>query len=352
MMQTMFVRMSKMVLSVILLSIHMQSYGIAAYIPQALRECIAIIYEASDSNSCKSKLEELYSTIRENRMLGSDNVIRRGVKEALAIIRASHNKSAIKDDMVEYLEQYLKNLNDKAILLVMNGDVSHMRSWSPGLIDRCMQKERDAYDLLRLSNEISNNLVLCGSEANAVSLDSRVIKNFWSNQKPALNINSRPNQPSNPTMTIGSTGVNSAAITGWALTPGSPQSPVDIEFVIPDDFDNNKPVSLELGFLVPNNGLNNGYVNFLVQEKYVIPGHSFNIDNINWTHTNTSGNVKINEPVNPHNVRYMFINIPLSKSYIKPGYFALLSISRTSPTHECEYAGDLSLVSAAFKYNA
>ncbi len=349
-------RFSKIVIPAILLSLHMQSFGVVAYMSQTLRECIAVVYERAGSNCRKQALEELYEAIRENRMLAPDTIVSQGIAEAIEVINSSNRSN--QREIIQYLEQYLNNLNDRGVLLALNGDMSRVRSWPLGLIERSMMlDQREACDLLRLSNELSCNLIFCGSEENGVSLDASVMKNI----KRAFtdpSINFRPNGMTNsqsltPTIILGGTGVNSPVINGWALTPNDLQFPVNVQFVIPDDFASHQPVSLELGFLIPNNGLVNGYANFLVQAKYLDSKHSFNPNDVSWTHANTSGNIKITEASNSDNVKYMLINIPLSKSHIKPGYFAMLSVSRTSPTGgKSEYAGDLSLVSAVFKYTS
>jgi hypothetical protein len=351
-MQEKIVHVSKIALAVVLLSFHIKSFGIAAYIPQTLRECISAIYEKSESQLHKQGLEELHAAVKENRMLVSDAVVRRGIKEALEVIQASSNRSD-QEEMVEYLEQYLKNLQDKAILLSMEGNATQMRSWSVGLIERCMRDQQDACDLLRLSNELSDNLIFCGSEINEFSLDSRVMNDVKRGDMSFGPNNMTSSQSLTPNMILGSTGINSAVIDGWALAPDGPQFPVSMQFIIPDDFEKHKPVSLELGFIIPNNGLPNAYANFLVQAKYAHPKHSFNINDVHWTHTNSSGNVKIIEASNPDNVKYMFINIPLTRNHIKREYFALISVSRTMPTDgKTDYAGDLALVSAVFKYTS
>jgi hypothetical protein len=135
------------------------------------------------------------------------------------------------------------------------------------------------------------------------------------------------------------------------LPPVTVEDPLEMQFIIPDDFARHKPISLELGLLVPSNGFSNGYANFQVQAKYLHPKHSFNAEDVNWTHTNTSGNVKITEASTDGNVKYMLVRIPLKRSHIRGGYFALLSISRIAPTDsKSEYVGDIDVVSAVFKY--
>jgi hypothetical protein len=344
---------TKMILWVLgLLALHIDSYAVVAYTPQALRECINAMYQMTEKSSRKKAFEELHAMVRENRMLTSDTVACQGASEAIEIMRSLNVDCG---EVVAYLEHYLSNLHNRGILLALDGDGSYKKSWSMGLISRSMRDQQDAYNLLCLSNELSDNLLFCGGEVNEVSLDSSMVKNI----KRALGdpaVNFTPNSMTNsqsliPTALFGSTGVGSPVINGWLLSPDGPQFPVTMQFVIPDDFARHEPISLELGFFVPHNGFDDGYIKFIVQSKYVEPGHSFSPDIVNWTHTNTSGNLKIEEPYHTDSVRYMYVNIPLTRSHIKPEYFAMISVSRTSPTDgKSEYAGDVALVSAVFKY--
>lgn len=335
----------KVVLPIILLLCHIKSYGIVAYIPQSLRECITAVYEKVGSKNSKQALAELYAAIRENRMLTSDAVVSQGVQEALEIVRSSN--SSDHQRMAEYFEQYLDHLDDRGILLNMEGDASQLRSWPLGLVDRCMREEREAYDLFRLSNELSDNLTFCGGDVDNQKCSRGIVGVSFS---PNVMTSS---QSTTPNVILGGTGVGAAVINGWSLVPDGPQFPINMQFIVPKDFKRHEPVSLELGILVPNNDLPNGYVNIQVQSKYLESSHSFNADAINWTHTNSSGNIKVDEASNPDNVKYMYIKIPLTKTYIKKHYFALLSVSRILPTDgKTEYAGDLTVVSAIFKYRS
>lgn len=355
----MIVRLSKVMLSVSLLFLHIWSYSIAAYIPKLLRECISTVYEATDSPNCTQALKELYSIIRENRILTSDTTIYGAVKEVLGIIRSSHSKD--QKEIIEYLEQYLNDLNNRAILLTINGDASQVQSWSTGLIGRSMREEREAYELLCLSNELSGNLMLCGSiDMNSIALNSRIIASLFKNfplHTIRNSINFNANDMTNslsvtPPVIIGSTGVGASSVNAWALSLStSQQYPVNMQFVVPSDLEKNKSMTLEVGLLIPNNGFDEGYVNFQVQTKSVEADHSFNASKIAWTHTNTSGNIKVKESLTEGNVKYILVKIPLKSSDMKPGYFTLLNISRISPTKsKTEYAGDVNIVAAVFKY--
>ena len=354
-MQKKMVRFSMMIVPLMLLLADTKSYSTAAYIPQALRECICALYKSLNDIKRKKDLEELYSVITENRMLTSENTVRRAVRKALDIVKAEENNFARSAEVVEYLEEYLENLHDKSVILSLKGN-NNSQEWPLEVVNRSMKQEREAFDIVRLSNELSSNFNFCGTGAEC-SLDSRVTRKLNSSQLEDPSIIFPPSVMTNsilsaPPVMIGGTGITSAVVNAWPLPPAS-GDPINLQFVIPDDFAKHKKVSLELAVLIPSNGLPNGYANFQVQAKYLKSSHSYNPDDINWTHTNTSGNVKITEASTSGNAKYMLIRIPLKRSHIKRGYFALLSISRIAPTgSKTEYAGDIDLVTAVFNYTS
>jgi hypothetical protein len=354
-MQKRMVNCSRIIVPILLLSLNTRSYGAAAYIPQALRECISSLYRSLNDIKRKKDLEELYSVITENRMLTSENTVRRAVRKALDIVKADEDNFAQPAEIVEYLEEYLENLHDKSVVLSLKGN-NNAQEWPLEVVNRSMKQEREAFDIVRLSNELSSNFNFCGAGADC-SLDARVTRKLNSSPFQDPSIIFPPSVMTNsilsaPPIMIGGTGITSAVVNAWALPPAS-GDPINLQFIIPDDFAKHKKVSLELAVLVPSNGLPNGYANFQVQAKYLKSSHSYNPEDINWTHTSTSGNVKITEASTSGNAKYMLIKIPLKRSHIKRGYFALLSISRILPTgSKTEYAGDIDLVTAVFNYTS
>jgi hypothetical protein len=337
-------------LSVLLLS-HGYSYAIVAYTPEAVRECISAIYHVTEKNNRKRELEELYAAIRENRMLTSEAVASEGVAGAIEIMRSS-NVDYSQD--IQYLEQYLNNLDTRGILLALEGDASHKTSWPMGLISRSMRDQQDAYNLLCLSNELSDNLMLCGcADMNAHSHALMQRANSMSDPSISFSpVDMTNSQTSTPSLIMGGTGVSSPIVTGWALTPSiNPQSLVNMQFTLPGNLAKHKDVTLELALLVPSNLLPEGYAKFKVCSRYV--RDNFDLNNIDWTSTNTSGNIKIEEASTPGNLKYITVQIPLSSHHLKANYFALLSVSRIAPTgSKPEYNGDVVLVSAVYRYTA
>jgi len=67
------------------------------------------------------------------------------------------------------------------------------------------------------------------------------------------------------------------------------------------------------------------------------------------THTTNSESFHIEEPSNSDGLLHLFIDVPIEKSDIEKRDFALISLSRIEPD-ETEYAGNIYLVAAAFKY--
>lgn len=353
-MQRKMVHVSKIALTVVLLSLHVQSFGVVAYIPQALRVCLDAAYHAAGQHSRKEALEELHGAMRENRMLASDKVVSQAVEEAIEVVRAHKDQS----EVVEYLEQYHDSLQDRGILLALDGDASHQRSWSMGLVSRAMHDQQVALDLVCLSNELSDNLILCGAHADKNADDSRaILRQLKPNPISDPVVNFRPSdmatsQSVTPSICVSGTGVGCPVVVGWDLMPSNDvQSPVNMQFYLPGNLAKDKPVTLELVILVPCNASPDGYANIQVLSRYV--RSTFDINNVDWTATNTSGNVQITASSVPGNLQYITVEIPLTSQHLKAGYFALLSVSRVAPTDsQSEFVGELCLVSAVYRYTA
>ena len=359
----MLVNLSKVILPTLVMFSHVSIAAIAAYIPQALRSCISVVHELSDAHSHNQKLGELYSIIRENRIVSSDAVVYNGVTEALKVLRLSHNKLSNKrhkKDMISYLETYLKNANDRAVLLAISGSSSQAATWTMGTVQQAMVEQKEAFELLLLSNELFGNLTLSGMPStDSVELNSRLFANLFSSSQANAGVNFTPADMTNAQgltspVIIGTTGVGSALITGWPLAAATDaQYPITIQFEVPADIQAQNKAALEIGILVPKNGFAPGGARFQVKSKYISSHNSFDVNNIAWSHTNFSADEKIHEPAAEGSVRYLHVKIPLSIAHVKPGQLALLNISRVLGECACEdYAGDLYVVSAAFKYTS
>jgi hypothetical protein len=367
------IQFSKMVLPVVLLFFHITSYGIVTYIPQALKECIAMAYELSYFDGCEKELKELYLTIRDNKIFVSDDIVYNAVKEAIIIIGSPDNRinrkigAEIRDErqgrgMTEYLEEYLRSLQNRSVLLAVDGKDSHSTSWSAELIEHPRDNAGEIFDLLRLSNQLSENLMVCGQISmgtHPILLSSRVIAH--ARRKPKLDrlkkkafgfrSENMTDALTHPAITD-SIGIGDLMVKGWALTPSTHQQcSISMQVEIPNEIVKNKKAVLEVGMVVPSNGLSNEYANFELKSKYLVSRHNFDPTDMSCSHISSSGNFKIDEASVAGNLKYMTVRIPLASSHIKSGCLALLNISRTLPTDlKSEYTSDLYVVSATLRY--
>jgi hypothetical protein len=262
--------------------------------------------------------------------------------------------------MINYLESYLNNADDKSVLLAISGSSSQAATWTIGTVQQAMVEQKEAFDFLLLSNELFGNLTLSGmSSTDSVELNSRFFANLFSSSQVSAEVNFTPadmtsSQGLTVPVMIGTTGVGSALITGWPLAAATDaQYPVTLQFEVPADIHVKHKAALEIGILVPKNGFAPGRARFQVKSKYISSDNSFDVNNIAWSHTNFSADEKIHEPAAEGSVRYLNVKIPLSTAHVKSGQLALLNISRVLGECACEdYAGDVYVVSAAFKYTS
>src|SRR5438477_9762421 len=148
-----------------LLSYHM-SYAAIAYMPVVLRECLATIYEINGREKV-SHLEELCATIKKNRVIVSDQVIRPVIYEALDILQHNSNFSDNwRDGAIIYLKNYLDVLNSKSILCSVQGEDQTSINISSALLARCLEIDSTSKEIMYLSSQLTNvqSIELCGND--------------------------------------------------------------------------------------------------------------------------------------------------------------------------------------------
>lgn len=341
---------------------HHASYGVVAYMPIVLRECLANIYEVNGRNN-SSDLKELCAMIQENRVLASDRMVRNVLYQALDILENNANfDDKWRDGAITYLQNYLKTLDTKSILCSLQGSNEALITIPSALLARCLEIDATSKEIIYLSSQLAQvqNIELCGN----ANLDSD-----FSHLMPAHSVNTHQARASlifnadmfssststTPNVVFG-TGMNTPVITAWAMSPaGSRQmpvrapmvTPVTLQFSIPTDFKKDKPVSLKLHFLVDQQGFATGKARIQVDALYTGENDQFSLSDT--THTNHSKDFTVKEPTGSNEFRHIYVSIPLDKSHIKKNKFAVLTIGRIQPIGT-EYAGDIYLAAAEFKY--
>ena len=368
MQEKMIVGLLQVMLSFMLLFFPLSSQGTIAYIPQTLRECINVAHEVAASSSDTKNLQELHAMIQENRILASDDMTRKAIKEAFYAIKAHKNEFKNEKQhraILKYFVEYLNSLNDVSLLLAIQGESARSASWPMSLVARCLPAYSVGMDMMHLSSELAsmNNIPLCGSgKINfPADLNTRIIANVlksWHLNAPKdpsviFNANTMTSVSSiNPTVVFG-TGVSSPSINAWAMSPSaSVQSPINLQFSIPSDLQTQEEVSLELHFLVKQQGALAGKARIQVEAKYIHNHADFDVLSPvpTFTYKNYSTNILITEPGSVDSVRHVSIVIPLDSSVIKNLDFASLSLIRVEPVTSVEYSQDIYLASAAFRY--
>ena len=342
---------------------HQVSYGVVAYMPVVLRECLTNIYEIN-GRSKGSDLEELCAMIQANRVLASDQMVRKVLLQALDILQNNANfDNAWRDGAAIYLQNYLDTLNTKSILCSLQGSNDALITIPSALVARSLEIDATSKEILYLSGQLAQvqNIELCGNES---------INSDFSQLIPAhvVNVNqaraslifnadmlSSPNSTT-PDVVFG-TGVSTPVITAWAMPPAGVvrkmptraliTTPVTLQFSIPTNFKRDKSVSLKLHFLVDQQGFAAGKARIQVDALYTGDNDQFSLSDT--THVDYSKDFTVKEPTNGNEFRHIYISIPLEKSHIKKNKFAMLTLGRIEP-NGTEYAGEIYLVAAEFKY--
>jgi len=349
----------------IFLCVPISAYGAVAYIPQALRECVSMVHNLGNNNRNRN-IEELYAMIRENRVLASDDMVRKAVEEALDVLRSNKNEKDQQENnaVKKYLKRYLQSLDNTFVLLSMSGAESQRTSWPMSLVARSLHGSLRDLDMICLSSELTaaKSMELCGNmDMNfPPSLERWLFMMNSSNSNdlndPSVNFNANmmTNSVSAVPNVVFGTGVAAPVINAWAMSASSfVQSPINIQFAVPGDFSHKKPTSLELHFLVTKQF---GYGNAAIQvnAKYMKNHSEFDIfDAVPvFTSTNVSNDFAVTEPSGSHNVEHVVVTIPLEHSGIDAHNFAFLSLTRVAPTSGVEYPANIHLAAASFIYTS
>lgn len=147
------------------------------------------------------------------------------------------------------------------------------------------------------------------------------------------------------------TGVTTSSINAWSILPSTmTQSPINMQFPIPRKLNKNKPLSLDLYFLVSNHAAAAGKARIMVNVEYLDQNASFDVsNNATFSYSAQSKNFTVAEPV-AGNLTMICINVPLETTGLRKSMFALLSVTRMAPTSGTEYAEDIYLSAANFRY--
>ncbi len=350
-----------LILGMIALPCVQQLSARASYIPRDLKQCVEAAHRLA-SRGKATHLQELDAMINEGRILISESVMRKALNEALRLFENSN--SIAYENMSMYMEEYLEGLNNRAIVLSLQGDNQYLSLVPMGLIADAVNAHAKDIDMMRISTEVASrqNLDLSG----IADVELGELAGFGSDvpaNKASLSFNAAmmTNAVSpTPNMIFG-TGVASPSINSWIMSPSgvtrlpAPQSPINIQFMIPADYQKKKPVSLELAFLVSQQGMASGDARIQINAEYMKDGDTFNISAVNpsFTQTITSDDFRITEPGSANSVRYVYVSIPLDKDVIAKHKLALYSLTRIAPHHgHAEYMGNIFLAAATFKYTA
>lgn len=351
--------------SFVLLSLPMPSQAAIAYIPQTLKECISVAHNINQLERDTRNLQELNAMIQEGRILASDSMTRKAVEEALDLVTIHENEFRNNEQqsaITNYLTEYLTSLDNKFLLLPMQGQGGRSASWPVSLITRSLADYSVETDMMYLTTELAkiDAMELCGSMGIDVSsyrdLNARTLaRALTTDIKRASSIDFNANMMTNPVVTNPNitfgTGISSTSINAWIMSASDTvQTPINVQFTAPDDLNSHKSINLVLNFLVQHNGLAKGNARVKVTVKHVGTGESFSVTSSSHTFSTKSENFKIKESSDVNNLRHVATTIPFKKSHIKKGDLILISVTRIAPNSGTEYAGDIYLASSTFTY--
>ena len=359
MQQKNIIRLSPQVMvSFMVLLFPLSSQGTIAYIPQTLRECISVVGELAEASSDVRNLQELCDMIKENRILASDDMTHKAVQEALEVMKASKNKfrsNKQRKVMKEYLKEYLNSLDDSSVLLAIKGEGVRSTSWPMSFVARSLPLYSVDMDMMNLSSELAstNNIQLCGN--GTIAADIVKESQLRSKQASFLLGSYMMSSPiSHGPNVIFGTGVASHIIATWSMSPSiSMQSPINMKFTVPKNLKLDKPISLELHFLVSQQGSPAGKARIQVEAQYK---HHRNVDSDmsdsfrSVKYKKYSDNFMITEPHSVDELKHISVKIPLKSSKLKKSDMVHLALMRVEPTSGTEYGQDIYLASAVFRY--
>jgi len=332
----------------LLLSFPISSYAITAYIPQALRDCISVVHEMTRrTERVYPHFAELQSIVAENRIITSDSLIRRGLKEALVIIKndrdAARDRNVV-DSVRNYLRESLAQLDNRFGVLALNADENQRVSFPISVVANSLPESAGAVDMMCLSSMLfNNNIELCGNIQQHRLFDNHI---FFNANAMTNVLHSTPN-------IIFGTGVSSPVINAWSMAPSTMiQSPINMQISIPGALLIERAETLDLHFLVKKQGMHHGRARIAVNVKYMGQYDDFNIFNSvpTFSYEEQSNDFDIFEPLESHEVRHVCVSVPLQKTSIKKCNFIVVSVTRIDPSHGVEYKKDIYLASAVLHY--
>jgi len=351
-----------LILGAVVLLSQQLSYATISYIPYDLKQCVHAAARFTGRGKA-IHLQELDAMINEGRIIVSESVMRKALQEALDVL--NNNNAAAHRNVVGYLEEYLEGLNNRSIVLSLQGDNEFLSLLPAGMIASALNAHVQGVDIMRLSTEVASrqNLDISGARDVASKNVLRDLsgeaanRNIFWNTKASIDFNANMMtslESTMPNMIFG-TGVASPSINAWIMSPrdAEPKTPINMQFGIPSSLKKNKPVSLDLHFLISNQGAESGEARLQLKAEYLKDGDSFNInaEHPSFIQTIRSANFSINEPISSDSVKYVMVNIPLDRNVISQYQFALYSLSRIAPFGgQPEYMGDIFLVAATFNY--
>lgn len=324
------------------------------YIPEALRGCIVNLHEMTGKKSGNA-VQELYTMIAQNRVLASDTLVCSAISDALGILKKSNSKNEWQKAAKKYMKEYIKNLDDRSILLQLQGQNNTITAFPSSLVARSLKIDSTSLDMLYLSSELTThqNIELCGNAP--INFDSAYHQNRTKSIKPTElsdpSLIFNPNMltsgaASSPTI-ISGTGASLPIINAWPMVPSSStQSPINMQFAIPGDLKTEKAISIEMHFLVRKNFVANGNARIRISGLYM-SNQTETSQAV--THITDSDDFMIIEPTDPDGFMHISVDVPIEKSDIDKTDFALISLTRI-PTDDAEYLADIYLTTAVFRY--
>jgi hypothetical protein len=341
-----------------------QAYALITYIPEDLRKCLRVAYEVAEGKS--NVLGELYAMVNEGRVLASEKMVHDAIRDAATYVKQSRMSLRSKNAISDYLDKYDASLNEKrTVLLQLEGSDSALVEFSQSALARAENLDSVSRDLICVSQFSSANVVLNGDAA----IDCNLPQSTRSaNAKPsaagdpsilfnAAMLTSA--QAPTPNVVFG-TGVGQTVVTAWSMAPSTtslraPSSmpiPVNMQFSIPNDLKTEKPISLQLHFLVQKTSSSpvTGKARMQIDGLYIKNKEQFNTADV--TSTSFSHDFYVVEPSNSADLVHLYITVDLHKHGIKKNDLAILSISRIAPCSGIEYPGNLNLVAATFQYTS
>ena len=321
--------------------------AVPAYIPQALRECVMQAAE----NGISNEWQELRNMIAENRILASDKLVRKAVEDRL-------NWSDENSSSSNYLREYLANMNQRSILLALQGNDAQLMLFPTDLVVRSFEDAANM-DMVYLSNQLAvqQNVELCGcADINAAGLLQElhdVARAVPTLNQPNLIFNANmimsPLSPT-PNIILG-TGITSPLIPAWIMSPSAQtQYPVSIQFPLPDNLRTDRDMELIFHFLATKQNAA-GAIKVRINGSWQGIDEEFASDDM--VFVAESDNISVVEPTSANLIRHVYASVLITSDMlagITRTDFVRLAFTRVHPRNATEYARDIYLAAVEFRY--